>query len=73
MFDTETGALTIIPGTDLRFSMAMDFSWLDGGHRLIVLAAPGNSSSYTTQIGYWDPGDTRLKVATIQPPGGVEP
>jgi len=71
VFDTETGALTIIPGTDLRFSMAMDFLWQNGGHRLIVLAAPGTSSSYTTQVGYWDPGDTRLRVATIHPPGGV--
>jgi len=48
----------------------MSFSWQNGGHRLIVLAEPGNSCSDTTQLGYWDPGDTRLRVATIQIPGG---
>jgi hypothetical protein len=74
VFDTETGALKVIPGTALRFAEAERFSWQDGGHRLIVLAAPGDSSSRTTQIAYWDPGDTRLRVATIHTPvpdGGV--
>jgi hypothetical protein len=71
VFDTETGAFTMLPGTVLRFSVAMSFSWQPEGHRLIILAAPGNSSSFTTQVAYWDPGDTRLRVATIHPPGGV--
>jgi hypothetical protein len=71
VFNTETGALTIIPGTVLRFSIAIGFSWQPEGHRLIVLAEPGNSCSDTTQVGYWDPGDTRLRVATIQIPGGL--
>jgi len=70
VFDTQTRALTVIPGTALRFSVAMSFSWQNGGHRLIVLAEPGNSFSDTTQLGYWDPGDTRLRVATIRIPGG---
>ena len=70
VFDTETGAFTMLPGTALRFSVAQSFSWQNGGHRLIVLAEPGNSFSDTTQLGYWDPGDTRLRVATIQIPGG---
>ena len=71
VFDTETGAFTMLPGTDFRFSVAMSFSWQAGGHRLMVFAAPGNSTSNTTQVAYWDPGDTRLRVATIHPPGGV--
>jgi hypothetical protein len=71
VFDTQTRALTVIPGTALRFSVAMSFSWQNGGHRLIVLAAPGNSSLETNQVAYWDPGDTRLRVATIQIPGGL--
>ena len=70
VFDTQTRALNVIPGTALRFSEAESFSWQNGGHRLIVLAEPGNSFSDTTQLGYWDPGDTRLRVATIQIPGG---
>jgi hypothetical protein len=70
VFDTETGAFTVLPGTVLRFSVATSFSWQNGGHRLIVLAEPGNSCSDTAQVGYWDPGDTRLRVATIQIPGG---
>jgi hypothetical protein len=71
VFDTDTGAFTVLPGTVLRFSVAVSFSWQNGGHRLIVLAEPGNSCSDTTQLGYWDPGDTRLRVATIQIPGGL--
>ena len=71
VFDTETGAFTMLPGTDFRFSVAMSFSWQAGGHRLMVFAAPGNSTSNTTQLGYWDPGDTRLRVATIHPPGAI--
>jgi len=71
VFDTQTRALNVIPGTALRFSEAESFSWQNGGHRLIVLAEPGNSFSDTTQVGYWDPGDTRLRVATIQIPGGM--
>ena len=71
VFDTDTGAFTVLPGTVLRFSIAMSFSWQPEGHRLIILAAPGNSTSNTTQVAYWDPGDTRLRVATIHPPGGV--
>ena len=70
VFDTQTRALNVIPGTALRFSEAESFSWQNGGHRLIVLAEPGNSFSDTTQLGYWDPGDTRLRVATIRIPGG---
>ena len=71
MFDTQTRALTVIPGTALRFAEAESFSWQNGGHRLIVLAEPGNSCSDTTQVAVWDPGDTRLRVATIQIPGGL--
>jgi hypothetical protein len=71
VFDTQTRALTVIPGTALRFAEAESFSWQNGGHRLIVLAEPGNSCSDTTQVAVWDPGDTRLRVATIQIPGGL--
>jgi hypothetical protein len=71
VFDTETGALTVIPGTVLRFDVSMSFSWQNGGHRLIVLADPYNLFSGPAQVGYWDPGDTRLRVATIQIPGGM--
>ena len=69
--DTGTGAFTVLPGTVLRFSIEMSFSWQPEGHRLIILAAPGNSTSNTTQVGYWDPGDTRLRVASLQIPGGL--
>ena len=76
VFNTQSRTLTVIPGTALRSSVAMSFSWQNGGHRLIILAAPGNggypSSSDATQVGYWDPGDTRLRVATIHPPGGLD-
>ena len=71
VFDTQTRALTVIPGTALRFAEAESHSWQNGGHRLIVLAASGKSSSFTTQVGYWDPGDTRLRLATIHPPEGI--
>ena len=71
VFDTQTRALNVIPGTALRFSEAESFSWQNGGHRLIVLAEPGNSFSDTAQLGYWDPGDTRLRVATIRITGGL--
>jgi len=75
VFDTETGALTVIPGTALRNDIAMSFWWQDGGHRLVVMAAPGdggnNRSSDATQVAYWQPGDIRLRVATIQIPGGM--
>ena len=75
VFDTETRALTVIPGTALRNDIAQSFWWQDGGHRLVVMAAPGdggnNRSSDATQVAYWQPGDIRLRVATIQIPGGM--
>jgi hypothetical protein len=72
VLDTSTGVLTAIPGTDLNSSVWFKFGWLAGSHRLIVIAGPNPATliptlyRITSQLGYWDPGDTRLTVA---PPG----
>lgn len=70
VYDTQSQKLTVIPGTILANDVAMTFGWLDGSHRLVIEAAPGNSNSDRAQIAYWQPGDTRLRVATISIPGG---
>jgi len=61
VFDTQTGAVTMIPGTTLRINVPESFLWQDGGHQLLIRAG--------TQLAYWQPGDTRLRVATIHLPG----
>lgn len=73
VYDTQSRALTVILGTILASDVAMTFGWLNGSHRLVIAAAPGNSNSDRTQIAYWQPGDARLKLATISIPGGIQP
>ena len=38
--DTTSGMLTVIPGTALSNTTWQNFSWLNGGHQLIVTAGP---------------------------------
>jgi hypothetical protein len=62
VLDTATGAMTVIPGTAVRDPMTLTFGWLGESHRLMVTATSG--SHVAIQFGYWQPGDTRLWVAT---------
>jgi hypothetical protein len=36
-----------------------------GTHRLVIAAGP-NTRPGPAQLAYWQPGDTRLRIATIQ-------
>jgi hypothetical protein len=67
VYDTQTGALTVIPGTTLSNAVGQDFGWQGGGHRLVVIAGPGDGSR-REQLAYWQPGDTRLRLATVRNP-----
>ncbi len=62
--DTATGVLTVIPGTALSAAAWQAFGWLDGGHRLIVAAGPNNQPG-VAQVASWQPGETRLSIATV--------
>jgi hypothetical protein len=62
--------LTVIPGTTLSDAAWQHFGWLDGGHRLIVTAGPNNQPG-PAQVAYRQPGDTRLRIATIHNPGEI--
>jgi hypothetical protein len=64
VLNTVTGILTTIPGTAVSASDWQHFEWQDGGHRLVVTAGP--SSGAPAQVAYWQPGLTRLFVATTQ-------
>lgn len=64
MLDTVSNVLTVIPGTALSTAEWQHFDWLNGGHQLIVTAGP-NTQPGPAQVGYWQPGDTRLRIATI--------
>ena len=70
VYDAQRNALTVIPGTILANDIGMTFGWLNGSYRLLIEAAPGNSSSDWTQLAYWQPGDARLMVATFLIPDG---
>jgi RNA polymerase sigma-70 factor (sigma-E family) len=70
IFDTASGTLTVIPGTALSTAEWQHFSWLDGGHQLIVTAGPGNQSG-PAQLASWRPGDTHLTITTIRNPGEI--
>jgi len=61
VLNTSTGAVTVIPGTAVSNADWQNFSWQNGAHRLIVTAGPSNGPG-PAQIGYWQPGDTRLRV-----------
>jgi hypothetical protein len=68
VFDTGTKTLTPIPGTALSSAESLQFNWQDGGYRLRVTAGPPSQLGGPLQLAYWQPGDTRLKVATIRDP-----
>jgi hypothetical protein len=65
VLDTGSNVLTVIPGTALSKADWQHFNWLNGGHRLIVTAGP-NTQPGPVQVGYWQPGDTGLRIATIR-------
>jgi hypothetical protein len=65
VFDTGTRTLTPIPGTALSSAESLQFNWREGGYRLIVTAGPNNQPG-PLQLAYWQPGDARLKVATVR-------
>jgi hypothetical protein len=66
VYDTSSGELTVIPGTALSNNDWQTFSWLNGSHTLVVAAGPGRGGTTgPDQIAYWQPGDTRLRIATV--------
>ena len=67
VFDTDTRTLIPIPGTALNSTESLRFNWQDGGYRLVVTAGPHNQPG-PLQLGYWQPGDNRLRVATVRDP-----
>jgi hypothetical protein len=66
VYDTDTKTLTPIPGTALSSAESLQFNWQHGGYRLIITAGPNNQPPL--QLAYWQPGQARLKVATVQNP-----
>jgi hypothetical protein len=64
VFDTASRTLTAIPGTALRTADWQNFGWQAGSHRLVITAGPNNQPE-PAQLAYWQPGDTRLRIATI--------
>jgi hypothetical protein len=67
VFDTGSKTLTPIPGTALSAAEWLHFNWHAGSHRLVVTAGPQNPLR-PLQLAYWQPGDARLKVATVRNP-----
>ena len=65
VFDTASWTLTAIPGTALSSADWQNFGWQAGTHRLVIAAGP-NTRPGPAQLAYWQPGDTRLRIATIQ-------
>jgi len=69
VYDTSSGELTVIPGTALSNNDWQTFSWLNGSPTLVVAAGPGRDDTTgpagPDQIAYWQPGDSRLRIATI--------
>ena len=66
VYDTSSGQLTVIPGTALNNNYWQEFSWLNGSHTLTVAAGCGRcNATGPEQIAYWQPGDSRLRIATV--------
>jgi hypothetical protein len=65
VFDTGSTTLTPIPGTALNSTAWLQYSWQDGGHRLVITAGPNNRPG-PLQLAYWQPGHARLRVATVR-------
>ena len=64
VFDTATRTLTAIPGTALSSADWQNGGWQSGSHRLVIAAGPNNNPG-PAQLAYWQPGATRLRIATI--------
>ena len=67
VFDTASRTLTAIPGTALSSGHWQNFGWQPRTHRLVIAAGPNNQPR-PAQLAYWQPGATRLRVATIHNP-----
>ena len=59
--------LSAIPGTALSSGHWQNFGWQPRTHRLVIAAGPNNQPR-PAQLAYWQPGSTRLRVATIHNP-----
>jgi hypothetical protein len=70
VFDTASRTLTAIPGTALSSAEWQNFGWQAGTHRLVI-SAGSNILPGPAQLAYWQPGDTRLRIATIHNPGEI--
>jgi hypothetical protein len=70
VLNTGSGKLTRIPGTALGSAEWLNFSWREGTHQLIVSDGP-NSDPGPMQVGSWEPGDARLKVAMVTNPSEI--
>jgi hypothetical protein len=65
VYDTSSGQLTVIPGTALNNNYWQNIGWLNGSHTLVVASGPGRGNATgPDQIAYWQPGDSRLRIAT---------
>lgn len=65
VYDTSSRQLTVIPGTALNNNYWQDFGWLNGSYTLVVAAGPGRGNATgPDQVAYWQPGDSRLRIAT---------
>lgn len=58
------------PDTALSSTDFEDFSWQNGGHRLIVTSGP-QSEPGPDQIAYWQAGDAHIYLATIRNLGEI--
>ena len=65
VFDTVSRTLTAIPGTALSSADWQNGGWQFGSHRLVVAVGP-NDRPGPAQLAYWQPGATRLRIATIR-------
>lgn len=70
VYDTGSRALTVIPGTALSDKNWQTFGWLNGSHMLVVTSVPGGRAG-PRQLAYWQPGDARLRIATVTNPSEI--
>jgi hypothetical protein len=71
VIDLTSRRLLVVPGSTLCWDVTkgvLSFGWQPGGHRLIAVL-PG--SGETIQVASWQPGQSRLWVATTQIPPGT--
>jgi hypothetical protein len=69
VIDLATGRMIIVPCVDLTTWAAgyLGFDWQSGTRRL-VLTLPLQGRGATIQVGYWQPGATRLRLTTVRLP-----